>query len=319
MKIICLCFFSLFLATDLLCQNYSTSNPDYITNVKAGEEALKNGKYQSCLDYYKLAFEIKQTSYLSTLRAAACAYSLEKNEVLTQYLDTAFALNWDQSKEIVLNYEEFEYLKNSKFFELIETRWLSAMKASGLDMKLREAMTEIRRTDQLYRGAMRETSEKYGWESPQMDSLWTLQNTLDSINQELIVGIIDQQGYPGSSKVGPRLANTAFLVIQHAPQAIQEKYLPVLTREAEKGELRWGSLALLIDRVRLKQGKKQIYGSQIHGNAQEGHYFGPIEQPYEIDSLRNSVGLGPLQDYADHWNIKWDPDKHIERHEQGEK
>ena len=52
-------------------QTFSSSDPAYIKNVQAGEAALNAEKYDSCLVYYEEAFKIKQTSVLSTLRAAA--------------------------------------------------------------------------------------------------------------------------------------------------------------------------------------------------------------------------------------------------------
>ena len=61
--------------------------------------------------------------------------------------------------------------------------------------------------------------------------------------------------------------------------------------------------------------KKQIYGSQVNQDQETGEYFfAEIENPYEIDSTRATVGLGPLQEYADNWNFKWDADAHVKRH-----
>ena len=63
--------------------------------------------------------------------------------------------------------------------------------------------------------------------------------------------------------------------------------------------------------------RKQIYGSQLNSDPETGkHFFAPIENPHKIDSVRATVGLGPIQSYADHWNFTWDADEHIEFHKQ---
>lgn len=51
-------------------KTFSSTDPAYKENVEAGEAALGEEKYQECLDFYATAFKIKQTSLLSTLRAA---------------------------------------------------------------------------------------------------------------------------------------------------------------------------------------------------------------------------------------------------------
>ena len=295
-------------------QQYSTKNPFYIQSVKAGEQALLNEKYDSCLIYYRKAFKVQQTSYLSTLRAAACAYKAEEAELLDQYLDKAFELNWANTYELFNTYPEFKFLKKTSMADQMLKRWETAAEQNGVDVKLMGKLAKIYEEDQYYRGQMDEVAEEHGWDSPEMQALWGKQNQVDSINQLKIEAIIEKHGYPGKSLVGPRLGSAAFLVIQHAGLEMQEKYLPLLKEQAEAGELRKGSLALLIDRIKLRKGEKQIYGSQVGMNQETGeYYFSPIESPMKVDSLRETVGLGPLQEYGNNWNIKWDPKKHLEQ------
>ncbi len=297
----------------LLAQTFSSQDPAYIEGVKAGEAALRAAEYDDCLQHYEAAFKIKQTSFLSTLRAAACAHSAGEEKLRDDYLNHAFTLSPEGSRGVFLNYEEFRYLDNSAFAEMIENRFLNAF--PDYDAELAATLAEVGRTDQAQRRYMGEVSEKYGWESPQMDSLWAIQNYSDSVNTVYITGLIDQMGYPGKSIVGDE-ASTAFLVIQHAGLEIQEKYLPILRAAADEGELNWSSLALLIDRIEMRNDRPQIYGSQIQRDPETGeHYFARIKDPHNIDKIRAEVGLGPIQGYANNWNFTFDPDKHLERHE----
>lgn len=303
--------------TVLLCsislfgqQTFSSDDPNYPPLVMAGEAALNSMKYDSCMHYYKEAFKIKQTSVLSTMRNAACAYSADKKDYLAEQLKISFDLNWGNTKGIYDNYPEFDYLRDSEFDKMVNKMYLEYAKESGVDLALMEEFDHIRYEDQRYRQEMRGVEEKHGWESPQMDSLWVLQNEADSINTIRICELIDEKGYPGRSLVGDGHASTGFLVIQHADLEIQEKYLPIITKAADDGELNWSSVALLVDRVNMRNGKPQIYGSQVsrHPETNE-YYFGEIAEPYKIDSIRATVGLGPLQSYADNWEFTWDPEK----------
>lgn len=307
-------FFSLLLNCSLLAQNFSSQDPAYVDNVKAGEKALNEKAYSDCLAYYAEAFKVKQTSYLSTLRAAACAYSDDNKAQLETYLDKAFELSWDGSKSIFQNYPEFEYLKGTDFEALINKYYNEAAKASGLNLELMNELAEIRETDQAQRREMGPISEKYGWKSPQMDSLWNLQIAADEKNTKRIIELFEEMGYPGKSVVGVQQASTAFLVIQHADLEVQEKYMKLITDAADAGEVAWRSVALLVDRVRMRNGKTQIYGSQVSRDEQTGeNYFAPIENPHQIDSIRATVGLGPIADYAQNFNFEWDLEKHLER------
>ncbi|MDG2449678.1 MAG: hypothetical protein P8M34_08565 [Saprospiraceae bacterium] len=288
-------FFIIFLAIRVTGQTFSSTDPDYTMYVQAGEKALKAMEYDSCIYYYQKGFKIKQTSYLSTLRNAACAHSKGSYDYRDEQLKIAFEINWGGSKQIYNDYDEFKYLRGTDFDNLIQELYERSAKASGVNLEMMEEFETLRYEDQRYRQQMR----NYENGSPQMDSLWGLQSKADSKNTERIIEVIEEHGYPGKSMVGPGHASTAFLIIQHADLEIQQKYLTLITNAADAGEVQWSSVALLLDRVRMREGKSQIYGSQLTGHpSQEGYVFHEIENPYQIDSIRASVGLGTISEYA---------------------
>ena len=86
-------------------------------------------------------------------------------------------------------------------------------------------------------------------------------------------------------------------------------------REAVKeGNARGRSLALLEDRVALRQGERQIYGSQIGRDQKTEEYFvAPLIDPENVDKRRAEVGLGTLAEYVNYWGMTWDIEKHKER------
>jgi hypothetical protein len=119
---------------------------------------------------------------------------------------------------------------------------------------------------------------------------------IDARNQARMETIIAEHGWPGKTLVGPDGASAAWILVQHFTPAFQEKCLPLLKRAVAAGEATGKNYAYLLDRVRMHQGKPQIYGTQFRtrDGVTEAH---PIEDPNHLDERRRAVGLGPWADY----------------------
>lgn len=194
---------------------------------------------------------------------------------------------------------------------------------ANFDKPLVAKLDKIYEDDQSHRREINAINEKYGWKSPQMDSIWKIIGLKDSLNLIEVKKILDTRGWLGADVVGGNGNSTLFLVIQHADQKTQEQYLPMMREAVAKGNAAASSLALLEDRVALGQGKKQIYGSQI-GMFRETNenYVLPLEDPDNVDKRRASVGLGKLQDYVNYWGMTWNVEeykKNLPRYEEEQK
>ncbi|RWY55631.1 energy transducer TonB [Mucilaginibacter gilvus] len=168
--------------------------------------------------------------------------------------------------------------------------------------KLIAQLDTIYQSDQQYRSkAMQEA----GKNNPELDKAnMDKQAVADRANLAKIEKIFAQYGYPGKTMVGEKYQSVAFMVIQHNDQEAQEKYLPLLTGAANKGEFRATSLAILIDRVKMGRGEKQVYGSQMH-ETKDGVKIYPIEDEPNVDIRRAKIGLPPLALYVKTWNIDY--------------
>jgi hypothetical protein len=51
------------------------------------------------------------------------------------------------------------------------------------------------------------------------------------------------------------------MVIQHADLPMQERYLPMIRKAERDGEILSSNLAIMEDRIAMRHGEKQIYGS----------------------------------------------------------
>ena len=130
----------------------------------------------------------------------------------------------------------------------------------------------------------------------------------DSVNVIRVGLIIDRYGWLGPDEIGDDGSATLFLVIQHADLKTQEKYLPILRVAVQNGKAKARRLALLEDRVALREGKKQIYGSQLFLNVNTNEaYVMPMVDPDHVDQRRLKVGLNSLAEYMlESFQVKWD-------------
>ncbi len=144
-----------------------------------------------------------------------------------------------------------------------------------------------------------------GRESPIIDALWELKEKLNQKNLSRIIELIDANGWPKKSIIKGSAASTVFLIIQHSDIEVQKKYLPLMKEAADAGEASWRSLALLIDRVNLREGNPQIYGSQVYRNDDGSYYVKDLKDPEYVNQRRKEVGLGPLEDYMKRWGVEW--------------
>ena len=115
----------------------------------------------------------------------------------------------------------------------------------------------------------------------------------DSADSIRLAGIVETCGWPRVSYFGEKAALGAFLVLQHGSLRLQLKYVPLLRSASLKGELVPGTLPLLEDRIRVRQGLPQLYGTQISGSGQPY----PIKDPDNLDARRRAAGLVPYADY----------------------
>lgn len=120
---------------------------------------------------------------------------------------------------------------------------------------------------------------------------------VDHANLARIEEIIAKDGWPGPSRVGRAAGSVAWLVIQHADLEIQKKYVETMTKAADAGELEPGVLATTVDRIRVREGKPQLYGTQFH-EMNGVQVPQPIEDEANVDARRAKAGMGSLADYA---------------------
>jgi len=122
---------------------------------------------------------------------------------------------------------------------------------------------------------------------------------LDVGHTDRLREIIDQHGWPGHRLVGEDGAEHAWLLAQHADRQLdfQRQALRLLTDAVQREDATPRQLAYLTDRVRVNEGREQVYGTQMRATADRQVGPWPIEDADQVDERRASVGLEPLADY----------------------
>ena len=162
--------------------------------------------------------------------------------------------------------------------------------------------------DQRYRGNNDPIFDTTLWSDSLEQWIWQRQSEIDSANVARLDELIAQHGWLGIDKVGKDGASAVFLIIQHAALAVQERYLPQMQEAVNDGDFPAAYLAYLVDRIRMRKGEPQLYGTQLIVSSETGNTeLYPIEDEANVDKRRADVGLGPLADYLAGFGIDYEP------------
>ncbi len=292
----------------------------YNSYINQADSLYDAKKYVASANEYQKAFDANDGKAYSNHRYnAACSFALAGDSVKAFYhlfyLAEHPKILYQNLSHITIDSDLYSLYESEQWPKLILlVKANKHLAEKDLDKPLVAKLEKIHYEDQTYRKKINSIEKKYGRDSEEMKNHWSLINEKDSINLIEIQKILDERGWLGANIIGTQGNSTIFLVIQHSPLEIQEKYLPMMREAVTKKNARASSLALLEDRVALRKGKKQIYGSQVGRDPDTGKYYvSPLEDPENVDKRRAEVGLGSIADYISNWNMVWDVKKHIER------
>ena len=159
---------------------------------------------------------------------------------------------------------------------------------------LTQELDEIFYQNMKLRSLVMPTINRYGYDSPQMDSLNTKILAYDSASLIRVITIVNTYGWLGISQIGEEANAALYITIQHADIEIMEHYFPLLKESAIKGESHLEDMATMEDRILISHSKKQKYGTQsqlIDGSLT----LMPIDDIKKVNKLRKSVGLKKIK------------------------
>jgi hypothetical protein len=152
-----------------------------------------------------------------------------------------------------------------------------------MNEELRDELIAMAEEDQRVRDELAATGELFDGYHPRMEEVHVR-------NARRLAEVLDASGWPDRETVGEEAERAAALIVQHAisrPE-LMRRALPLMRDRLPD------SAAALEDRIRVFEGRRQRYGTQLDWD-EEGRFVRlPIEDPETVDQLRASVGLDPL-------------------------
>jgi len=115
-------------------------------------------------------------------------------------------------------------------------------------------------------------------------------------NAARLAAIVDEIGWPSVPLVGAEASEAAWLIAQHAigEPALLRRVLGLLRDAAARDAVPPWQTAMLEDRIRMYEGRPQLYGTQLVADLEGWLRPHPIEEPDGVDERRKRLGLGPL-------------------------
>lgn len=133
-----------------------------------------------------------------------------------------------------------------------------------------------------------------------IDSLILLQEQMQAVDKEnqILVASILKKGLPEG--LSSQSYKAIWLIIDHADLKFQKKYLPIMEKAKRKELISTEDYAVLTDRIRMREGKPQKYGTQSYTVTIDGQqviYIWPVEDARMLNELRSEIGAGDIETY----------------------
>ena len=122
--------------------------------------------------------------------------------------------------------------------------------------------------------------------------------------------IVSKNGWPTIALVGLPASENANLILTHSQDHnFQRKLIPKLQQLAEDGKILGSSVAGIVDKVLVSEGKPQRFGTQFKWASGLLEML-PVEDPENLEKRRAQYLLPPMTEYkkmlADLYHVKID-------------
>jgi len=130
----------------------------------------------------------------------------------------------------------------------------------------------------------------------QVKCLAEISKKIDEPNTKRLAEILDKFGFPDTAKVGREGLEAFLVVLQHArTDDVRVRSLKPITKAFKHKEIPPADYANFVDRLRLHQGKKQVYGTSF--DFKNGRMeLSPTEDMKGLEKRRAEIGLPPMSE-----------------------
>jgi hypothetical protein len=186
-------------------------------------------------------------------------------------------------KDFYMEPENCPYPELKDTFELRKQTW-------NYNLPLKEKLEWIFERDQYDRTLWSLTANRHPEQKRRNEMLRGRAWDTDSTNLLMVNEVLRQGGFPRKSQVGEFALLSIWSVFQHNPLEQQKEFLPQLEEAVRNGDIAPMYLAMLKDRIDVREGRPQKYGTQ---RGPDG--LCPLQDASRVNEWRKEVGLPPIE------------------------
>lgn len=260
-----------------------SSQDDYWRLIFHADSLYEQGRYDDAIRVYTEAFA--DDRYIFPSKLSSVAYKLrmvDKEEAAYKF-----------DKHRIRMEKDYYQMPDSATVPSYEDEFDKRADIYNYDLSLKNHLEEMLERDQAYRTQWILSRQLHHEETQRDIALRLRADSINSINQAEIRKILKEHGFPKKTEVGTSACEAAWIIIQHAPLDVQKEYLPMLERAATEGNIQAALVAALHDRIDVREGRPQKYGTQRNGNR-----LCPLLNEKMVNQWRKEVGLPPLDEYS---------------------
>lgn len=256
------------------------SQDDYWRMVFHADSLYEQHLYPEAKQYYRLAFTSDKyilPSHLSGVSRKMAAIGDEKEATSLLLHRMKMENDFYEASACCTN----TALRDS--FALREQRW-------NYDLNLKEQLEQMLESDQHDRILWNQAAAAHPSDKVRTEKLARMAMATDSLNLEAAYDVLQAHGFPGKESVGNIASMAVWLVFQHADLDHQKRFLPQMEEAVAKGCIEPTYLAMLKDRIDVREGRPQKYGTQIAADGK----LAPVLDAGRLNEWRSEVGLPPI-------------------------
>lgn len=183
------------------------------------------------------------------------------------------------------------------FTALLATASLSAQQTDSLLSKAYDRDQAVR----IELARLGKAANTGGYTDSLVDSLVMLSEEMeriDSRNLRLVDSIL-RDGIPAG--LAEKSYDAIWIIIDHAPLEAQKKRLPILKRAAKEGFISTNKMATLSDRIAMREGRPQRFGTQSYQTVVDGKpvlYIWPVRNARRLNVRRQQINTCTIEEYV---------------------
>lgn len=261
------------------------SQYDYWRMIFHADSLFDTRLYDEARQVYDLAFSDDRYILPSQLSTTA--------NKMTAIGDTQAALTYLRHR-LAMEKDFYEDALTSPYTELRDT-FKTRSRQWQYNLELKKTLEGIFERDQYYRLLWSQAVKNNPDDAERNERLARQALMTDSLNLVRVGEILSQYGFPRKEQVGDFGNQAVWLVFQHADLDYQKRFLPQLEVAVSHGDIAPVFLALLRDRIDVREGRPQRYGTQIDGKGN----LAPLLDASHVNQWRQEVGLPAIEQFGE--------------------